>query len=299
MEVNCKSLKIGRPLIDLLANPIEEKAHIHPWLPSGLTLLAGKAKSGKATLAEQIAEEVSINQPVLYLALEYNARMAQARFKRFNENHDIYIILEGEVPTLKDDGKRKLQGVLDAIKPSLVIIDVLAKIKRHNNGHYDAEYAAMSEIKELLDQSDVSGLILTHSGKPSAHESSDPFDKIIGSTALQGVPDNLMVLATGNGHTKLSTKGRLIFPREIILDFKEGVYSERSGVASDLEDRAPIQAEILKLLEGKELRVAEIANLLGRAEPQISIACRKLFDEGRIIRDNRSQPYRLKGSWLL
>ena len=44
---------------------------------------------------------------------------------------------------------------------------------------------AMSELKELVDQYDVDCLVLTHSGKPSANDSDDPFDKIIGSTALQ------------------------------------------------------------------------------------------------------------------
>ena len=39
------------------------------------------------------------------------------------------------------------------------LIDILAKIKRQNNGHYDAEYMAMSEIKEIVGRSDVDCLV--------------------------------------------------------------------------------------------------------------------------------------------
>ena len=66
---------IGQPLQELLSKQLEPKEKVHPWLPGGLTLLAGKTKAGKSTFAEQIAEEVSLGKRVLYLALEYNERM--------------------------------------------------------------------------------------------------------------------------------------------------------------------------------------------------------------------------------
>ena len=97
---------------------------------------------------------------------------------------------------------------------------------------------------------------------------------------MQGVPDNLVVLAQSNGHTKLSTKGRLIYPSGLILDFKGGVNAERSGIAPELEDTAPLQAEILKLLQDKEFKVSDMAKKLGRSDSQISSACQKLLNEG-------------------
>ena len=61
---------IGQPLQDLLAKSLKPREGLHPWLPSGLTLLGGKTKAGKSTFAEQIAEEVSLENPIVYLALE-------------------------------------------------------------------------------------------------------------------------------------------------------------------------------------------------------------------------------------
>ena len=43
---------IGQPLMALLSQSIETRDVVHPWLPAGLTLLAGKTKAGKSTFAE-------------------------------------------------------------------------------------------------------------------------------------------------------------------------------------------------------------------------------------------------------
>mgnify|MGYP007000049960 len=48
----------------------------------------------------------------------------------------------------------KCSNRLFKYKPELVIVDILAKLKRHNTGHYDAEYQAITEIKELIDKHD-------------------------------------------------------------------------------------------------------------------------------------------------
>ena len=167
-------------------------------------------------------------------------------------------------------------------------------MERRNVGTYDAEYQAMTEIKELVDNYDMDCLVLTHSGKPNANDSDDPFDKIIGYTAAQGVPDNLMILSTGNGETVLNTKGRLIFPSKKILTFSNGRYIEKTGAGADISDRAPVQADILDLIDQHNgLRVNQLASMLGRSEAQISEACKRLAEDGRITRVNLKEPYRL------
>jgi len=284
---------IGRPLIELLTETLELKEELHSWLPASLTLLGGKTKSGKSTLAEQIAEEISASSKVLYLALEYNKRMAQGRFDRFSPEHQIHIILEGEIKRMGNGGEEQLEELLFKYKPKLAIIDILAKIKRQNYGSYDAEYQAMTEIKELVDKYDVDCLVLTHSGKPTANDSDDPFDKIIGSTALQGVPDSLMVLTHSGGQTKLHTKGRLIYPSQKILSFDEGRYLERTGVGAEYEDKAPVQAEVLKTLEQEPMSLSNLVAALNKDKGQISHICSLLSNAGKIKRSNRNAPWSL------
>jgi len=108
------------------------------------------------------------------------------------------------------------------------------------------------------------------------------------------VPDNLMILAQSSGHTKLNTKGRLIFPSEKVLTFENGKYTEKTGAGVELQDEAPLQAQILKLLEDYgQLRVSELAKHLQRSDPQISAACSKLQNKNKISREDRTQPYYL------
>lgn len=285
---------IGQPLHELLSQQLEPKDKVHPWLPGGLTLLGGKSKAGKSTFAEQIAEEVSQERRVLYLALEYNKRTAQGRFARFTAENRVFIVVEGQMDRMGNGGNEQLDEIILKYGPDLIIVDVLAKLKRQNTGTYDAEYAAMSELKELVDQYDKDCLVLTHTRKPAYTDGDDPFDAIIGSTAFQGVPDNLMILAQNSSHTKLNTKGRLIFPSEKVLTFENGKYSESTGVGIELQDEAPLQAQILRLLATHgALRVSELAKHLQRSDPQISAACSKLQDKNKIVRKDRTMPYQL------
>ena len=284
----------GQQVADILALHLDEKEKLHPWLPGGVTLLAGKSKSGKSTLAEQIVSEISLKYSVLYLALEYNIRMAQSRFSNFTSEHNVHLVLEGQIERMGRGGEEQLTRLIQALKPQLIVIDVLAKIKRHNIGSYDAEYHAMSELKEIFDNFDVDALVITHAGKPNAHDGNDPFDKIIGSTALQGVPDNLLLLSQEHRLTKLNTKGRLLWPNEKILMFSDGRYIEKTGPGAGISDRAPVKAEILDLIDRHhQLRVKQLATMLDRSEAQISEACKRLAEDGRITRVNLKEPYRL------
>lgn len=220
--------------------------------------------------------------------------MAQGRFERFTPNHQIRLVLEGELNRMGQGGEQELEDLLFLYQPDLVIVDILAKIKRQNNGHYDAEYQAMSELKELVDQYDVDCLVLTHSGKPNSNDSDDPFDKIIGSTALQGVPDNLLILTQFNGQTKLHAKGRLIFPSEKILNFEGGKYEERIGASAEYEDKAPIQAKVLEALKKAPMTVSELVLELDRDKGQISRACTTLSKANKIRRTNINEAWHLR-----
>ena len=96
------------------------------------------------------------------------------------------------------------------------------------------------------------------------------------------------------GTQKLHTKGRLIFPSEKVLAFENGRYAEKKGAGVDLEDEAPLQAQILTVIEQQgPQRVRELAQKLERSEPQISSACSKLQSKNKIARADRTKPYKL------
>ena len=142
-------------------------------------------------------------------------------------------------------------------------------------------------------------MVLTHSSKPSSNDSNDPFDKIIGSTALQGVPDNLMVLEQSKGQTKLHTKGLLIYPSEKVLNFQEGRYQELTGASAEYEDKAPVQALVIKELEKGPMFQKELTEVLKKDKSQISNICSSLANDGIIHRSDRTKPWGLVESNLL
>ena len=147
--------KYWTTLVELLAPTIEPKPQLHKWLPAGLSLLAGKAKAGKSTVAEQIASGVSRDHKVCYLALEYNERTAQARFDNFENLDNVHTVIEGQIAKFGKGAEEDLKDMVSKFEPALLVIDVLAKLKRPNMGNYDQEYEAMSELKELVDEFDI------------------------------------------------------------------------------------------------------------------------------------------------
>ena len=55
--------------------------------------------------------------------------MAQGRFQRFNANHQVHIVVEGQMDRMGKGGEDQFDDLLFKYKPELVIVDILAKLK--------------------------------------------------------------------------------------------------------------------------------------------------------------------------
>ena len=235
-----------------------------------------KAKQANPHLSNKSQKKYRLRKRFFYLALEYNERMAQGRFHRFTEMHQVHIVIESQIERMWKDGEDQFDDLIFQWNPELVVVNILAKLKRHNTGQYDAEYQAMREIKELIDKYDKDCLVLTHSRKPTPHDSEDPVDNIFGYTALQVVPDNLMMLTQSGKQTKLFSKGRLICPSEKLFSFSDVKYSEEKGVGVDLENKAQVQAQVLRSLEECPKTSKQLVCELGKDKGHISHVCSSL-----------------------
>ena len=189
-----------------------------------------------------------------------------------------------------DGGAKDFLELLTTIQPRLVIIDLLTKLKRPSADYQD-EYRAFSDIKEVCSKYSADCLALHHTKKSTAHESDDPFEMFLGSTALAGVADNLMLMRKSGNLTKLLTKARLIPSSEKTYAFSDGIYAERTDAGAVSEDKAPVHATILNLLEQGPLKHNEIVAALGKDSGQVSRACHTLSEAGRINRKNRTAPW--------
>jgi hypothetical protein len=286
---------LGMTLAQLSRTEIKTPDPVHEHLPHGFTLLAGAPKAGKSTFMEWLAFEVGATAPVLYLALEYSLPMLQARFGWMNGQPDIRLFPEGKFPKMDAGGYDQLNRLLERLSPPLTVIDTLAKVKRPGSERgYEGETEAMAELKELFAAHDFSCVCIHHTRKASVHDNADdPFDRILGSTALAAVPDNLMVLLSEGGQTVLHTKGRLV--ASSVKRFRlNGHRFELDGSAgAELRGKADRQADILEMLAEGPATQVEMRDELGIDAGNLSRMCRALEAAKKIRRERRGAPWEL------
>lgn len=202
-------------------------------MPEGLTLLAGPPKVGKSWLAMETALAVGSGGsvlgrpceagPVLYLALEDNARRAQRRLRKLAGDRDwpSNLDLAFEWPRL-DGGLGPLRQWLAAHpKARMLIVDTLAPVRpfeRANDGAHSKDYAALRGLHHIAREFNIAVLVIHHTRKAHAD---DPFDTVSGSTGLTGAADATLVLQRreGDGGLVLYGRGRDLEELELAIEF--------------------------------------------------------------------------------
>jgi hypothetical protein len=204
------------------------------YIAEGLTLFAGKPKLGKSWLLLHAAIAVArggytlgdvpcVEGGVLYAALEDNRRRLQKRMSKLLPNFQPWperLHFVTQLSRLREGGVEVVRHWIEAANdPRLVIIDTLAKVrdtKAHDQTNYEADYAAVSELKALADESGVAIVLVHHQRKMEAE---DPIDTVSGTTGLTGAVDTVLVLyRTGQG-TTLYGRGRDIEEIEKAVSF--------------------------------------------------------------------------------
>jgi hypothetical protein len=179
----------------------------------GVTLLCSKPKFGKSWLAYDLCIGCTMNRIILgqimpaqgdalYLALEDSKRRLQRRMSK---------LLPAGTPwptnlTLKTEWRRLHEGGLDDIrawyahskdnggKPILVVIDVLAKVRKPtgNKQLYEADYEALTGLTRLAAELGLAIVVVHHTRKMA---SDDLMETVSGSFSISGAVDTILVLA--------------------------------------------------------------------------------------------------------
>lgn len=216
-----------------------------------VSILTGGSKTGKSTIALQMAYAISTGQPfldkktkkkdVLYICLDNDEDLIAERLKMMNLNMDEHVIfsfnklitLGNELPA---DGKIPLSEVinktfLDHPELGLVIIDLFDNIrsltiKTEANNVKDAQ--DMDFIKEIANVMEVHTLLLNHdtkSGILNGYCSSKGGVKLVGS--CNGSYLHLIRNGIGETNATLEVGGRNIREDKLalILDTETLTYS--------------------------------------------------------------------------
>ena len=195
----------------------------------GLALLAGAPKVGKSWLALWLTLSVARGDKVwgkdveegttLYLCLEDIFPRIQQRLYLLTDEapeNTHFAISSGK---LGGSLERELESFLcQHPDTKLITIDTLQMVRdTSTDNSYASDYKDLVKLKEIADKYRTTILLIHHLRKETA---SNPFDKISGTTGLQGVSDVMMVLEEqerGNGQAILTITGRDVPYQELVL----------------------------------------------------------------------------------
>ena len=245
-------------------------------IPVGIGILAAPSKAGKSWMVLDLGLSVANGDTwlghkterrgVLYLALEDSMYRVNDRIDKIMDGAHRPDALRITIKSQKTN-----TGLIEQLHKhmeeypdtGLIIIDTLQMI-RPPKGRIDAyefDYNIMGKLRTITVEYNLSMLLVHHTRKSTGFDG-DPFESILGSTALQGATDYMYTLKQGkDGFDILYGKGRDISNVELAVDMDWTAYKWRAiGTVADVKSnqewrdylRNPITTTIKELLQEVE-----------------------------------------------
>ena len=298
---------------------LEEEIEATSWavaglLPAGgLSLLLGKPKAGKSTLARCLCKAVADGGrwlgrqceagPVVYLALEEKRAEVRRHFESLGVQSDdgIFVYCDRLPPDVRPVEWLTAMIQARSIAPALIVIDPLARfvsIRDGGNDYMDATKQLEPLISYVRDSKAQTHIALVHHSRKAAGEHGD---ESLGSTAILGSVDAAISLKREkDSHRSVYSINRYgeDLPESIVtLDAGTGWVSlgatKAEAAAKGCEDA------ILDFVAGREESVAHkdilaADGVTGRTAT-VQRAIHGLVDSGRLHRTGsgrRNDPFR-------
>lgn len=217
----------GETLMTMPLKPIN--FIIENLLSAGLHILAGSPKVGKSWLALWLSVAVAKGEEVwgnkvkkgttLYLCFEDSQIRIQNRLFDITDEATDKVNFCTENAMLGGElEERIINFIKDYPDTVLVIIDTLQMIRNTSkDNNYASDYSDLTILKDLADKYGIAILLIHHLRK---EYDKDPFNRISGTTGIQGAVDSSFILieeSRGSKVATLSCVGRDIDYREIKL----------------------------------------------------------------------------------
>jgi hypothetical protein len=282
------------------------KCIIEDLLYTGLTIVAGRPKSGKSWLALQIAINVGTGTPfmgmrtiarpgrVAFWALEESPERTSGRLKRLTVEMPELQHLEFlyQAPPLLAGGLAVLDRHIAGVKPELVIIDTLLAIVQSGEKRdvMRQDYKEIDVLRRLAIKHDCAILLVHHLSK---REGGAGLDNVAGSTGVTAAADAVWTMKRqADRVTLLEITGREIeeqtFAMKLDLIGGIGWYPVAEGEEADMTME---RMEILEYLrEEGPTKPKKIADELGKNRGAVRNLLRKMVESGSVVK-NMSAEY--------
>src|SRR6516162_1340937 len=269
----------------------------------GVVLLCSKPKFGKSWLAYDLSIACTTDRytlgtikpaqgNVLYLALEDSKRRLQRRMTKllptFGSQWPDKLLLKTEWRRLHEGG---LEDIRDwhihtrakGGKPILVVIDVLAKVRKPvgNRQLYEADYAALADLTNLANELGLAIVVLHHTRKMAAD---DLMETVSGSYGVSAAADAILVMANKPNGAVLDIRGRDVESAALAIEFDKHtcrwrvlgdaaevhVSSQRAKIIAALKE-AGLAMTIPALMKETGMKRNPLEVLLGRMAKESEI----------------------------
>jgi hypothetical protein len=295
-------------IADLLNEPDDQVEWlIEDRMPAGaVILIVGAPKSGKSTFVRRAGFAISRGEPFLgwrtspgpvwFFVLEDKRSEVKKDFRRLGATGMEPIrLFVGQAPA---DLLDRLQALAQQEPPAAIVIDTLArglKVRDFN------DYAEVTtRFEPLLKLSRGSGATLLLSHHASAHSTREGLDAVLGSTALSGSVDNVLILKrTAEGQRVLSSIQRIgpdLEPSLITLNAETGRL-ERAGTKREADDRELGDRLLAALRDEPDVPERWIqSHVEGRNTDKVRVL-RRLVGMGLVLRlgaGGQRDPYRYR-----
>jgi replicative DNA helicase len=288
----------------------EPKWIIPNVIPEGLSILAGKPKSGKSNMALGLSLSVATGgkalsffpvdrRGVLYLALEDSPRRLRGRSRALiSPNESLpdnfhYVSSNEGWPKLPEAADKIMDFIQEKNDIGLVIIDTFQKIRKQRNRYtdpYQTDYEDIAMIKEVADFYNI-GIIIVHHQRKMASE--DIFDTVSGTFGITGGADTILILkreGRSRADSILHVTGRDVEDTEIALRSEKRCYGDASAIMFEYMGHAEEyrlskeRQEIIDILKKSvtPMTPKEIAELLDKKDNNVRRLLNKMCNNNEI-----------------
>jgi len=283
-------------LKDLLAEPEEKIDWTVEGLFSkgGLSLIVAKPKTGKSTLARQLALAVSKGESflgretekglVIYLALEERREDVKSHFRSMGAQEEENLNLKIFAGMAPSDALEQVRSIAEREKPLLIVVDTLARLTRIKDlNDYSQVITGLQPLLAISREVKSHVCLLHHSKKGE----SKGIDSALGSIGIVGTVDTILEMNRSEKYRTISSIQRSGEDlEETVLSFdKETRISSLGGNKEQCEiDR--LGESILEFLSQQEEAIPEkmIDESIEGTRSYYKKALKKLREERKITR---------------
>ncbi len=294
---------------DVLHGEWPEPVWIIPdLLTAGLGFIHGKPKRGKSWLMMQIAcakatggrvfNRVIERGPVLYLALEDNARRLQYRQKKqlWPRGTEVTFVLAEqfakEFGNLAEGGADRIAYLIDQYGYQLIVVDTFNRaigqyLKASEANDAGTITRTLSGLQQYAVEKNACVAIIDHQSKASKNDGGDSIDDVFGSIAKSGVSDWMwgFYREQGSRAATLNISGRDVEEQVLLLNWNAemGIWNfEGNGSGIRMTNRRQEILDALARQKNHRALLQTIADCTQQPKSHTSERLKELVEAGLV-----------------